>query len=268
MIRILIFIVFSLLLYSPCGYSESAKSLLVATGDFVPYTSSTLPEGGFVDEIVMRAFELGGMEASAIYLPWARGYMGTQKRHFDATFPYIKTRQREAIFLYSNSVFPMAISVYIHRDNVNAFVQPEDFVGHTLCLPRAYATHRIEPFLRKGLMNLVRASSDEACMSMVQRKRVSAFPVDVLIGRELLTQLPELFKDMTPLTWAVDKGDYYLIVSKDHPHGQSIIEHFNRGLAKLKASPEWDRILLDHGIDERHLQNLQQTPNVSVESLN
>lgn len=240
--------------------ADEAEPLMIATGDFSPYTSSEIATGGFLTEITMRAFELAQVSANEIYLPWARGYLGTQKQHFDATFPYMKTAEREAVFLYSEPLFPMAVTVFVRSENAYLFSRPEDFVGYTWCLPRAYTTAALMPFLKKGLMSLVRASDDQACMEMVKRKRATAYPIDLLMGEELIKQQPELFEEMVNLNWAVNKNYYYLIVSKNHPRGPQLISAFNRGLQQLKSSPEWQQILHSHGIDERHLLGLQQTP--------
>lgn len=251
------------LLYGGSAFANEPEPLMVATGDFAPYTSTDMATGGFLNKITMRAFELGDVAANEIYLPWARGYLGTQKLHFDATFPYMKTPEREAIFLYSEPLFPMAVTIFVRSEDAYLFSRPEDFIGYTWCLPRAYTAAALLPYLRKGLMSLVRASDDQACMEMVQRKRATAYPIDLLVGGELVKQQPELFEEMVNLNWAINKNYYYLVASKNHPRGPELIAAFNRGLKILKSSSEWEDILYYHGIDERHLTGLRQTPVVT-----
>ena len=111
-------------------------------------------------------------------------------------------------------------------------------------------------------MSLVRASNDKACMEMVKRKRVSAYPIDLLVGQDMINNSPSLLEGLVNLNWAINKNYYYMIISKDHPRGRHIIERFNNGLKKLKTSGEWGDILRQHGIDEKHLQGLRQTPRI------
>ena len=113
--------IFLSLIFGGTAASES-EPLMIATGDFAPYTSSEMATGGFLTEITMRAFELGELPANEIYLPWARGYLGTQKQHFDATFPYMKTPEREAVFLYSEPLFPMAVTVFVRSENALSLI--------------------------------------------------------------------------------------------------------------------------------------------------
>ena len=108
-------------------------------------------------------------------------------------------------------------------------------------------------------MKLVRSSNDRACLEMVARERVTAYAIDILIGREMLEKHPEVLSNIVHLPWAINKTTYHLLVSKDHPQGNEIISRFNAGLAKLKTSPLWDEIHRRHGIIQERMA-VEQTP--------
>ena len=254
-------VIIGLLLSSSASASES-EPLMIASGEFAPYTSSELATGGFLTEITMRAFELGNEPANEIYLPWARGFLGVQKMHFDATFPYMKTPERELTFLFSEPLFPMAVTVFVREEEAHLYERPKDFIGQTWCLPRAYTMAALTPYIKQGLMTLLRSSSDKSCMEMVSKQRVTAYPMDTLIGEELLKTDPELFSGISRLQWALAKNDYYLIMSKNHPRGREVLAAFNQGLRQLKQSPEWQDILQRHNIDDTPI-SLPATPVVT-----
>lgn len=231
----------------------SPKTVLLASGEFPPYTSASLPGGGFLNEIIVRSFELGGATTDVIFLPWTRAFEGTRKRHFDVTGPYIYNDQRAAKFLYSDPLYELQIAAFIHKDNAETFFKQEDFIGHAWCLPRGYSTDSLQHYLNKGLMKMVRSVNAKTCVEMVARKRVTAYGADLLIGSTLLREEDALSNQVMHVPWALKKSFYHLLVSKNHSHGQEILQIFNFGLAKLKASPEWQAIHDRHGIQIKTL---------------
>jgi|GEM_PF-2131622 len=246
-------VIIGFLLSSSVSASEP-EPLIIATGEFAPYTSSKIDTGGFLVEITMRAFELAGVDANEIYLPWARGFLGVQKLHFDATFPYIKTPERELTFLFSEPLFPMTVTVFVREEDAHLFHHPEDFIGHSWCLPRTYSASFLTPYIKKGLMTLIRSSDDKACMEMVSKGRVTAYAMDALFGEQLIKVHPKLFEGISRLDWAVVKNTYHLLMSKNHARVKEVLAAFDKGLATLKASPEWQDILQRHGIDDAPIE--------------
>ena len=107
----------------------------LASGEFSPYTSAQLSEGGFLNEILEAAFKLSGIEVDKIFLPWARGYAGTQKQHFDVTGPYIYSDDRAAVFLYSEPIYDLDITVFVRTEDEDKFHSPMILLGiHGVCL--------------------------------------------------------------------------------------------------------------------------------------
>lgn len=71
-----------ILLISINTKSETVK---IATGDFPPWTSESLPHGGFINRVVSSAFKLSGVDVEFHYLPWKRALEATKVGQFHAS---------------------------------------------------------------------------------------------------------------------------------------------------------------------------------------
>ena len=56
-------------------------------------------------------------------------------------------------------------------------------------------------------------------------------------------QAPSMKPQLGFTTTPVSSNDLFVIVSRKHPKGEEIISSFNKGLAKLKESGEYDQII-------------------------
>ncbi|WP_339058719.1 hypothetical protein WE862_06955 [Aeromonas jandaei] len=66
-----------------------AAPVLLATGEFAPYSGKELAAGGETTRLVTTLLqEAGYQEVKIDYLPWPRGYQLTLNGLVAATFPY------------------------------------------------------------------------------------------------------------------------------------------------------------------------------------
>ena len=55
-----------------------AGEIRLAAGEYQPYTSADLPDGGMLGELTRRAFALSGYQLHIEFLPWARAVLDMQ----------------------------------------------------------------------------------------------------------------------------------------------------------------------------------------------
>ena len=101
-IRLLLPLTISLLL---SGLASAAPVQLVTGDDYAPFTDRELPQGGMLTELVQQALLQAGHQPKLSWLPWKRGYQATLRGQFDVTFPYLKTAEREADYLFSAPLY-------------------------------------------------------------------------------------------------------------------------------------------------------------------
>ena len=61
--------------------NSHAKKLQLVTGDFLPFASSELENGGLASEIVTLTFAQMGNQVEINFRPWKRGYRDLKSRH-------------------------------------------------------------------------------------------------------------------------------------------------------------------------------------------
>lgn len=243
---------FIIILLMLSGLSKAAEQpLLIASGEFKPFTSSEYQGGGFLHELVMQAFSDTGLSAQALFLPWGRGYSGVQKHHFAATFPYVWSQQREATFVYSKPLLTVSGALYVNAELVSKYRSPKDLEGLLMCLPKHFSSEFLKPFVGSFNLHLVRAADDLGCLEMLALGRVDGTPVDILRAQELMKENESVADAVAMLPWTVSQKTYHLVIDKAYPDAKNIVLQFDQAYRKIKQSPVWNRVLLKHAIDSR-----------------
>jgi polar amino acid transport system substrate-binding protein len=232
------------LLLSFAMLGARAGPLKLVTGDdYLPYTAKNMPNGGMLTEIVRRSFELSGHPTTLDWVPWKRGYELTRIGEYDATFPYIRKDEREKDFLFSDLVYGGVLSVYARRDNGIDPARHDSFQGLTYCVAGGFIVYKeFDPMLRDARIKLQRPPSLLSCARMLALGRADFFITESSVGDEVLQQA-QVGDKVVRLATPFDRADFYLIISKRHPNGQALLDSFNAGLRRLKASGEYERIV-------------------------
>ncbi|HVI89255.1 MAG TPA: transporter substrate-binding domain-containing protein [Dongiaceae bacterium] len=225
--------------------ADATVGLRLVTGpDYKPFTDPGLPMGGMQSEIVRAAFAKVGEAVSITFQPWMRGYAETQRLVFDGTFPYARSTERAKDFLYSDDIYVQVSRPYVLKDSTLAATTPGDLAGKTLCSPQGYVVAApIAQLLARRAIRLERPDGMDQCFKMLQLRRVDAV---ICIDVQAQATARHVFghQDMVkPLAAVVAITSHNLIVARQHPDAARIIGDFNRGLALLKASGEFDAIV-------------------------
>ncbi|HWT98557.1 MAG TPA: transporter substrate-binding domain-containing protein [Terriglobales bacterium] len=225
--------------------ADAPAGLRLVTGpDYKPFTDPSLPMGGMQSEIVRAAFGKVGETVNITFQPWLRGYAETQRLAFDATFPYARSTERAKDFLYSDDIYVQVSRPYVLQDSTLTAVTTDDLAGKTLCSPQGYVVAApIAQLLERRAIRLERPDSMDQCFKMLQLRRVDAV-ICVDVQAHATAQHVLGHQDMVkPLAAVIAITTNGLIVARQHPDAQRIIADFNRGLALLKASGEFDAIV-------------------------
>ena len=169
---------------------------LVSGNDYAPYADSALPQGGMTAEIVTRAFAKMGVGSSIAWQPWSRGYQESKVGTFSATFPYVRTPEREADFLYSDVIVHLRYRLFVKAGRSNTdFSKLESLTGKSYCLPLGWAQVGVlNGMVTEGQIRVVRPPQMRNCMLMLSMGRVDFVAVDERLGAEALRrQAPSSF---------------------------------------------------------------------------
>jgi polar amino acid transport system substrate-binding protein len=228
--------------------ADSPLTLRLVTGpDYKPFTDPSLPQGGMHAEIVEAAFAKVGDHVTIEFEPWARGYADAQRGLYDATFPYARTAEREQDFLYSDALYAQINRPYVMSGSLLQAGALGELAGRTMCFPHGYfLTGQVKAMIDQNELKLEAPDSMQQCFKMLKAGRVDFVNSIDAQARAASMQLFGSINAVKPLAVAISAASDNLIVSRRHPDRDRILADFNRGLALLKASGEFDAIVKRH----------------------
>ncbi len=220
----------------------AAELSLVSGNGYPPFADSALPNGGIATERVLAAFRAMGESPKLTWLPWVRGYQLTLAGEFDATFPYIPTPEREAVFYYSAPLLRLPHYVFARPGDARLASNFKDLSVGRLCLPfgwagvpavqRRIAQGRLVPDRPETLANCVRMILlDRADYLIAPPELEAAALAEVGLAADALTRGPSSVGDLT----------LHLLVPRKRPGAAELIRRFDKALATLDKAPRADK---------------------------
>lgn len=233
------------------GRASAQPVGLVSGPEYPPYADAKLPNGGMLTEMTVAAFAAAGMPTTPVtFEPWKRGYAQVQTLRTDATFPYVRTADREQEMLYSDSMFDIDTVAVFAAGSQRDYTGPDSVRGLSICVPLGYAVDMtVEPMARSGDLKVVQNSDVEGCMRQVAAGRVDLFISSTLLVNHLIHRGLDASRYRFGST-PVRRATLHLIVSRTNPRAAAIVEGFNRGLRALRDTGMWSDIV------DRHLARM------------
>lgn len=214
--------------------SHSVAEIKLVTGEYLPYTSQNADGGGITTKLVKSIFKTINSATTIEFRPWGRGYAETTKGVYAATFPYLKTEDRQKEFYYSDPIVHWKSNIYIMNGSI---LTEKDLIGRIECLPFHYAAiGSVEKLFQAGKIKRERPAKIENCWNMLLRNRVHFFVEDQQVAREfidthLYNDRDKIGKISTPV-----KSDFgYVIFPKNRPGSLQLLEKFNAELRNRQA---------------------------------
>lgn len=220
---------------------------LVTGNDFKPYADETLPEGGMITEIVVTAFRDLGYEPLVDFLNWPSGYDLTKRGKFAATWAWAPTAEREADFLYSDSLAEDLTFVYWHVDRPKEFGQLDDIKGHRVCRAVDYYTEFIDHLIESGDIEFTQPKDINECW-----RGLADGSFDFVIQAEFASAAQHaelgLTDEIVRSDAVVSTQSYHAIFPRSISESEELRDDFNRALQKMEETGALNQIV------ERHLK--------------
>jgi polar amino acid transport system substrate-binding protein len=230
---------------------------LVTGGDYAPYTGEDLPGGGLVTDLVRQAFAVGGRRYDVRFMPWRRGYDGVVSGRFLATFPYVRTPEREREVLFSDPVVEVRQFVYLSKRSAMEFHgggsvgdsgDMTDFRGRTVCQPVGYALPAgLDALVQQGQLTRHTPSDLGACARMVAAGRADALVIDEYSAGAAIARAG-LAEDIRVSERPFAVVTLHLVVGRATPGAEATVATFNDGLKTLKQQGVYHRLLAAHTV--------------------
>lgn len=225
--------------------SNPPHTLRITNGDWPPYLVEK-PPYGLISRIIDKAFEAEGLSTKFGFFPWPRSYALARKGLWDGSAAWSCNPERLKYFYFSMPVFPVTIVLFHRKDQQIYWESLADLGKYRIGTSQGYFYGN--PFMeaaKSGVLNTENATSDIINFRKLLAGRIDAFPVDVVVGNEILRNAFTA-KDREQLTYDIKDifvGDLHLMLSRHVPGNAAVLKRFNRGLETIRDSGELNDII-------------------------
>ncbi|GAA0750667.1 transporter substrate-binding domain-containing protein [Ideonella azotifigens] len=243
----LVFISLSCLIALP-GLAQ-ARSLRIATGELPPYATQSRADQGIALNIVRQALKTAGHEVIYSFMPWGRAQEETKAGLWDGSAYWGRRPDRERDFLLSDNVLTEQW-VVLYRAGLKLDWQvPTDLAPYTFAAIRTYTyTPEFIARFNDGTLKVDWTPDDLAGLRKLAAGRVDAMLLERNVACHLIdTQLtPAEGKTIRAHPRLItNQFTTHLMLPRQLPGSVALLADFNRGLAALHASGDYQRLLGD-----------------------
>ncbi|QMV61999.1 transporter substrate-binding domain-containing protein [Pseudomonas berkeleyensis] len=237
-----------LLLIVILGSAHAADTVRLTNGEWPPYLGEDLPHHGVASRIVAEAFALQNVEVQWEFHPWARSLKMAEQGTRDGSAVWLYNREREQRFHISDPVVESGYYLFHRKNRHFDWSSVEDLRGLRIAATRGYdygdAFQQAEA---AGEIDVVRLTGDEQGLRQLLAGRVDLFPVDKVVGFDLLYQqfsaAERRLLSFHPVPLRSDS--LHLLLSREVPGNAELMQRFNQSLARLRDSGKISQYLLE-----------------------
>jgi len=248
--------------------TQKVKHIRVLAAGRAPLADQHLPDGGLITALLKASLSMADRRdagRSEIEVSWTStlptiGILQSESA-IDLSLPWESADCEQPNDLahasamlcddvhYSDPVLQLVIGLFALSDSGFEFNTDESIFGKTICVPLDRDLSVLNGDGRKWLserrISVIRRPTLLDCISLAQQREADAFVASDLEGRYALGQLglSQLFKMMErPL----GTRGVHVIVPKDHPQAEELVNAVNQGLKQLKQSDAYSTIIRQH----------------------
>ena len=246
----------------PLGSPGNRDRINLLTGDdYAPFTDRQLPNGGLFTELVEAAMTDANPE-KGFGINWVNDWSShfeplLSNAFLDMSFPWIRpdcatdpSTYRCANLVFSDPMFEMLVLLFTNEQAPIQFTDDADILGKTLCRPEGYATffldHEDRNWLRDGKITLVTPETPSECFEMLAARTVDGVVMNEFTGREKVRELGLQDHIDVAIGLPINIDSLHVVAHKDHPEAAELISIVNEGLAQIRESGEYQRIVDEH----------------------
>lgn len=236
-----------ILLLGSVPMSRAENLVLLANGEWPPYTSQHLERYGVYSHIVSEAFALEGMTVKYEFFPWKRSYVYVKDGDCDGSLTWAPTPEKKQEVFFSDPVFQHT-KVFFHLKNFPFdWTTMDDLKAISIGATALYTYgDEFDQAAKNGRIQAEYTTTDILNLKKLRERRIQIFPSDINVGYDLVNTnfTPEEIGLFTHHPKPIQKAFTCVIFTKKNPEKSLLLlETFNRGLGKLKEQGTYDKLL-------------------------
>ena len=231
---------------------------LVTSDAYPPFTGRGLQGQGLMTEMVEAAMRASpGSEDYQIH--WINDWSShldplLSNAMMDMAFPWPRPDCDQdaqntlcAEFQFSAPLFETLNLLFVDRARPISFAQDSDLHGRTLCRPEGLPTHDLDradrKWLTEALITLETPHSIERCFEMLIAGEVDAVALNEFSGRDAVKTLGLAERVEAIQARPLSIETLHVVVHKEHPQAERLLETINEGMAASRASGTFQRVM-------------------------
>jgi len=221
---------------------EPDSKVLIVTGEYIPYVGQSLLDRGFVTKIIEATLNNCDIEYKIEFYPWARCTEMVKSGEAWASYPFGHSELNDQTYLSSDNIYYSKHKFFYLKENkditqeVLDFNKISEFNNFTFGGANGYWYGNPKDFKAVGV-SAEWASDTDALLKMLYAERIDFLIEDELVCNEAIRRLfPGEEDKFETLPKDAKSLEYYLIVSKDYPKSQELLDRFNDSLKEIQDS--------------------------------
>lgn len=222
---------------------------LVSGDDFGKFSGEALEAGGMATQIVREALAAAGTDLELSFDGWEAGYAAAAAGDLDGAFPWYHLPEREAAFVYTDSVYELVERIFqLDGDpDVPEIPGAANLAGLNLCYPAGWgAPASIQALIDGGTLERTSPGNMSRCFDLLANEQVDVVLAPQLQGYETVEAHPALDAfDVATASWEVTVRTLSVLVPKalGRERACGIVARFDAGLATLRANGYFDAVV-------------------------
>ncbi|MDC8774070.1 substrate-binding periplasmic protein [Roseateles albus] len=235
----------ALLLWLGMGAARAAGPPVdICVGNFSPYNSPELPQGGPVIQIATEALRRSGYELKAEFMPWAR----ILKDGSDGRCGILgiwRNAERELMFDFSQPILQQELGFFARKGAKHQLQTAQQLKSLLIGVERG---SYLPPILSDKSLRFDPVGSLQKNLQKLALGRIDLAFGAKEAGLASLEREPSLKAQVEWLSPGLERKDTYLAFAKTHPQASELIAAFDKGLLSMKADGSLQRILKSGGL--------------------
>jgi polar amino acid transport system substrate-binding protein len=221
----------------------SAAEVRLATLEYPPYSSVSLPERGSIVELTTRAFAATGNSVQIDFLPWARALAELRKGNYDGILLLWPEEIVNEQLIPSRPLLYSELGFFIRKDTPVVFTDLSQLTGRKVGVARGYGYPK--DILNSGIV------SEEGTDDLSNLRKLAAGRFDLVlleqqVGLHLLSREPTLQKNLAWQGQILARIPLFVGFAPPKPGQRDWASVYAQGLSALFANGDYLRILQKH----------------------
>jgi len=211
-----------------------AEKVIMATGEWIPFTSANLEQYGKFSERVNIVFKEMGIEPEFRFYPWRRCYESVIKGRVWAAFPYSITSERAEEVWYSDLLACSRTSFfYYEQKKAGKQYQFKDLQNLKKYRVGGVIGYYYEEVFQEAGLDIDYVNKEISGLEKLKIGRIDLMPFNELVGWHLINKhFPNEANKFKVLARPLDVSSLHLIVSKEYPRSKELLDRFNAALKR------------------------------------